>query len=99
MKSVYIKMSKDQRLELFTQPSKFFPYLHFMRIKPFTLLKILSLLGFINKQYQLALKFKDQLELRQRQKFVLRNRDNYDNKRSEIVSYVAQRSLDLLLLS
>ena len=82
MKSVYIKRSKDQRLELFTQPSKFFPYLYFMRIKPFTLLKILLLLGFINKQYQLALKYKDQLELRQRQKFVLKNRDNYNNKRS-----------------
>ena len=82
MKSVYIKRSKDQRLELFTQPSKFFPYLYFMRIKPFTLLKILLLLGFINKQYQRTLKYRDQLELRQRQKFVLKNRDNYNNKRS-----------------
>ena len=82
MKSVYIKRSKDLRLELFTQPSKFFPYLYFMRIKPFTLLKILLLLGFINKQYQRVLEYKDQLELRQRQKFVLKNRDNYNNKRS-----------------
>ena len=82
MKSVYIKRSMDLRLELFTQPSKFFPYLYFMRIKPFTLLKILLLLGFINKQYQLALKYKDQLELQQRQKFILKNRDNYNNKRS-----------------
>ena len=80
MKSLYIKRSEDPRLGLFTQPSKFFPYLYFMRIKPFTLLKILLLLGFINKQYQLALKYKDQLELRQRQKFVLRNRDNYNNR-------------------
>ena len=73
MKSVYIKRSKDLRLELFTQPSKFFLYLYFMRIKPFTLLKILLLLGFINKQYQCVLKYKDQLELRQRHKFVLKN--------------------------
>ena len=81
MKSVYIKRSKDQRLEFFTQPFKFFPYLYFMRIKPFTLLKVLLLLGFINKQYQQALKYKDQLELRQRAKFVLKNQDNYNNKR------------------
>ena len=53
-----------------------------MRRKPFTLLKILLLLGFINKQYQRAIKYKDQLELRHRQKFVLKNRDNYNNKRS-----------------
>ena len=46
------------------------------------LFKILLLLGFINKQHQLALKYKDQLELRQPQKFVLKNRDNYNNKRS-----------------
>ena len=64
MKSVYIKRSKDLGLELFTQPSKFFPYLYFMRIKPFTLLNILLQLGFINKQYQRALKYKDQLDLR-----------------------------------
>ena len=60
MKSLYIKGSEDLRLvELFTQPSKFFPYLYFMRIKPFTLLKLLLLLDFINKQYQLAIKYKD----------------------------------------
>ena len=82
VKSVYIKRSKDLRLELFTQPSKFFPYLYFMRIKPFTLLKVLLLLGLINKQYQRTLKYKEQLELRQRQKFVLKNRDDYNNKRS-----------------
>ena len=97
MKSVYIKRSRDLRIELFTQPSKFFPYLYFMRIKPSTLLKIHLLLGFINKQYQLVLKYKDQLELRQWQKFVLKNRDSYNNKRNETVSYVAQRSLELLL--
>ena len=50
-----------------------------MRIKPFTLLKILLLLGFINKQYQRALKYKDQLELRQQQQFVLKNQDNNNN--------------------
>ena len=82
MKSVYIKRSRDLRLELFTQPTKFFPYLYFMRIKPSTLLKVLLLVGFINKQYQRALKYKDQLGLWQRQKFVLKNRDNYNNKRS-----------------
>ena len=75
MKSVYIKRSTDLRLELFTQPSKFFPYLYFMRIKFFTLLKILLLLDLINKQYQRALKYKDQLELQQQQRFVLKNRD------------------------
>ena len=48
-----------------------------MRIKPFTLLKILLLLGFINKQYQLALNYKDILELRQWHKFVLKNQGNY----------------------
>ena len=53
-----------------------------MRIKPFTLLKIHLLLGFIHKQYQRALKYKDQLELQQRQKFVLKHQDNYNNKRS-----------------
>ena len=53
-----------------------------MRIKPFTLLKILLLLGFINKQYQRAIQYRDQFELRQRQKFVLKNRDSYNNKRS-----------------
>ena len=47
--SIYIKRSKDLEIELFTQPSTFFPYLYFMRIKPFTLLKILLLVGFINK--------------------------------------------------
>ena len=82
MKSVYIKRSEDLKIELFTQPSKFFPYLYTMRIKPFTLLKILLLLGFINKQYQLALKYKDRLELRQRQRFVLKNQDSYNNKHS-----------------
>ena len=82
MKSIYIKRSKDLRLELFTQPSKFFPYLYFMRIKPFTLLKILLLWGFINKQYQLALKYKDHLDLWQRQKFVLKNQGSYSNKRN-----------------
>ena len=81
MKSVYIKGSEDKRLELFTQPSKFFPYLYFMRIKLFTLLKKLLLLGFINKQYRQGLKYKDQLELRQRTKFVLKDQDNYNNKR------------------
>ena len=49
-------------------------------MKPFTLLKVLLLLGFINKQYQHMLMYKDQLELRQRQKFLLKNRDNYNNK-------------------
>ena len=46
------------------------------------LVKILLLLGFINKQYQRAVKYKDQLELWQRQKFVLNIRDSYNNKRS-----------------
>ena len=55
-------------------------------------------MGFINKQYQRALKYKDQLELRQQQKFVLKNRDTYNKPRSSIVSYVAQRSLELFLL-
>ena len=55
-------------------------------------------MGFINIQYQRALKYKDQLELRQRTKFVLKNQDNYNNKRGQIVSYIAQRSLELLLL-
>ena len=82
MKSVYIRRSKDLGLELFTQSFKFFPYLHHLRIKPFTLLKIFLLLGFINKQYQLAIKYKDQLELRQRQKFALKNQDGYNNKHS-----------------
>ena len=82
MKSVYIKRSKDHRLELFTQPSKFFPCLYFMKIKSFTLRKILLLLGFINKQYKHVLKYKDQLELWQWQKFVLKDRDKYNNKRS-----------------
>ena len=53
-----------------------------MRIKPITLLKLLLLLGFINKQYQRVLKYKDQLELGQLQKFVLKDRDSYNNKRS-----------------
>ena len=53
-----------------------------MKIKPFTLFKILLLLGFINKQYQIALKYKDQLELRQRQKFVLNRQGSYNNKPS-----------------
>ena len=53
-----------------------------MKIKPFTLLKIPLLLGFINKQYQRALKYKDQLELRPWQKFVLKNWDSYHNKRN-----------------
>ena len=47
------------------QLSKFFPYLYFMRIKPFALLKILLLLGFIDKHYQRALKYKDQLDFQQ----------------------------------
>ena len=81
VKSVYSKRSRDLRLELFTQPSKFFAYLYFRRIKPFTLFKVLLRLGFINKQYQYALKYKDQFELRQRQMFVLKNQANYNNKR------------------
>ena len=44
------------------------------------LFKILFLLGFINKQYQLPLKYKDRLELRQQQKFVLKNKGSYNNK-------------------
>ena len=80
VKSVYLKMSKDLRLELFPQPSQFVPYLYFMRIKPFTLLRILLLLGFINKQYRQVIKYKDQLELRQRQKFVLKTPASYNNK-------------------
>ena len=98
MKSFHITRSRDLRLELFTQPSKFFPYLYFMRIKPITLLKILLLLGFINKQYQLALKYKAQLDPGQRQKLVLKNQDSYNNKCNQTVSYIAQRSLELLLL-
>ena len=70
-----------------------------MRINPFTLLKILLLLGFINKQYQRAIKYKDQLKLQQWQKFVLKNHDSYNNKCSSIVSYVAQQNLELLLLA
>ena len=41
MKSVYIKRSKDLELELFTQSSKFFPYLYSMRIKLSMLFTIL----------------------------------------------------------
>ena len=92
VKSVYIRILKDLEIELFMQSFKLFSYLYFMRIKPFTPLKVLLLLGFINKQYQLVLKYKDQLELRQRQKLVLKNQASYNNKCSEIVSYVAQRS-------
>ena len=44
------------------------------------LLKILLLLGFINKQYEYAFKYKDQLELQHRRKFVLKNRDSYNIK-------------------
>ena len=55
------------------QPSKFFPFLYSMRIKPFILLKIILLLGVINKQYQLAIKFNNKLELQQWQKFAVKN--------------------------
>ena len=82
MKSVYIKRSKDLGLEFFAQPAKLFPYLYFMRIKPLTLLKILLLFGFIYKQYQLALEYKDWLELRQWPKFLLKNQVGHNNKRS-----------------
>ena len=92
MKSVYISILKDLEIELFMQSFKLFSYLYFMRIKPLTLLKVLLLLGFINKRYQLVLKYKDQLELRQRQNLVLKNQASYNNKCSEIVSYVAQPS-------
>jgi len=61
------------RLELFTQPSKFFPYLYLMRIKSIKLVTLI-LLSFTIKCYQLALKSKKQLELQQQQReFVLTN--------------------------
>ena len=46
------------------------------------LFKKLLLLGFITKQYQLPLKYKNQLELRQWQEFVLKNQGSYNNKRN-----------------
>ena len=57
-------------LEHSTQLSKFFIYLYFMRLKLLTLFKILLLLSFTNKQYQFVSKYKDQIALRQRQKFL-----------------------------
>ena len=63
MKSVYIKRSVDLELYLLMQPSKFFSFLIVMRIKPFTLLKILFLLASIDRQYQLELKYKHPIEL------------------------------------
>ena len=68
VKSVFIKRSRDPGIELFTQPSKFFPYLYFMKIKPIMLFTIL-LVGLAIKCYQLALKYKRD---RQRKDFILK---------------------------
>jgi len=56
----------DLGLKLFMQPSKFFPYLYFMRIKLIKLFTLI-LLGFTIKRYQLAIKSKKQLKLQQQQ--------------------------------
>ena len=76
MKSVYIKRSKDLRLELFMQSSKFLSYLYFIRIIPITLFTIL-LVGLAIKCYQLMLKYKKDL---QRKDFILMGHDQRNIK-------------------